>query len=751
MNDIQAANIIKSISVNSKIYTNCLILFLLLIGAFYISSLNYLLFHTAIELFAIIIAFNITIIAINTYPISKNDYFMFLGIAFGFVGIFNLCHVFTYEGINIFSRSNTNISLQFWIAAGCIKGLSILFSFIFFHRTVKPYFIFFFYAFVSLFLLLAIYYWGIFPDCFIDGKGLTAFKIISEYVISLILLISITLLIQNKKHVRSNIFWLMLLFFITAIASKLSFTLFLNPRDLLHTIGHLFKLISFYLIYKAINETSLKDPYWLLFNQLSKTNNENSKLEIANRQLSEENINHKNFQEKITHLNRLYSVLSEINKAIVHIHDTKELYKEACRIAVEKGQFRMAWIGLINSNASLVEPVAYWGFEEEYLTAIKISTKDISTGCGPVGLVIHENKYFVANDIENQFHAYPWYAEAIKRNYYSIAAFPIQVQGNVVGTMCFYSEKRNFFNEEEINLLQALVDDLSFAIESIENERQHELIKETLKETLDLDKLKTEFFANISHELKTPINVIFSTLQLLTLYSKSSVSKNNEDKMDKYIHVMKQNCYRLIRLVNNVVDVTKIDSGFFNLSLQNHNIINLVEEITLSVAQYIEGRGLLLEFDTTIEEKVIACDPDKIERIILNLLSNAIKFTNPGGKISVNIDDKGESITISVKDTGIGIPEDKLNMIFERFRQVDKSLARNHEGSGIGLSLVKSLVEMHGGKISVKSEYGKGSEFIIELPVRILPQQDHTSEHNMNNIKQGAIEKINIEFSDIYV
>jgi len=133
---------------------------------------------------------------------------------------------------------------------------------------------------------------------------------------------------------------------------------------------------------------------------------------------------------------------------------------------------------------------------------------------------------------------------------------------------------------------------------------------------------------------------------------------------------------------------------------------------------------------------------------MLNLLSNAIKFTDSGGNINVNIYDKGENIIISVKDSGIGISKDKQDIIFDRFRQVDKSLTRDHEGSGIGLSLVKSLVEMHGGKISIQSEYGKGSEFIIELPVKTVLEKSDKENHEMQ--QQGHVEKIHLEFADIY-
>ncbi|QZY54693.1 PAS domain-containing sensor histidine kinase [Crassaminicella profunda] len=276
-------------------------------------------------------------------------------------------------------------------------------------------------------------------------------------------------------------------------------------------------------------------------------------------------------------------------------------------------------------------------------------------------------------------------------------------------------------------------------------EKKVEENKKILHEVIEYDKLKTEFFSNISHELRTPLNLILSTIQLIDYQEKNHIK--DLKLRTKLKSIVKQNCYRLLRLINNLIDVTKIDSGYFNMNLGNYNIVSIVEEITLSVSEYIKNKHIHFCFDTNVEEKIMACDPDHIERIILNLLSNAVKFTRLNGNIMVNIYDKGKSIIISVKDTGIGIPKDKQNIIFDRFRQIDKSFTRNHEGSGIGLSLVQSLVKMYKGEIIVKSEENKGSEFIVELPVKILENDIKEVKKRYNN---DYVESINIEFSDIY-
>lgn len=274
----------------------------------------------------------------------------------------------------------------------------------------------------------------------------------------------------------------------------------------------------------------------------------------------------------------------------------------------------------------------------------------------------------------------------------------------------------------------------------VENKRQ-------IEEIQYFNNLLKEFFTNISHELKTPLNVLLGAIQVMERKIKCNVNDYCSCGLDadNYLKIMKQNCYRLLRLVNNLLDLTKIDTGYSKLNLKNCNIVSIVEDITLSISKYTENKGINLVFDTDIEEKYMAVDVDKIERIMLNLLSNAVKFTDEGGEILVSIKDLDDNVLISVKDTGIGIPYDKQQVIFERFGQVERTLTRNKEGCGIGLSIVKSLVNMHGGNITLNSKEGEGSEFIITLPVKIIKE-----EKVVENRCENKVEKINIEFSDIY-
>lgn len=275
-------------------------------------------------------------------------------------------------------------------------------------------------------------------------------------------------------------------------------------------------------------------------------------------------------------------------------------------------------------------------------------------------------------------------------------------------------------------------------------------LEEINKELQRYDKNRTKLFTNISHELKTPINVIYGAHQLLDVQFNSG--SLDTEKCKNYNSMIKQNSFRLIRLINNILDISKIDDTVYEIKKENLDIVESVENIVSSVSEFIKEKELSIVFDTDVEENVIAFDPDNLERIILNLISNAIKFTDCGGTIFVTIDTTPKDVYISVKDTGIGIDEDHQKVIFNRFAQIDASLSRNSEGTGIGLALVKSLMLLHGGDVTLKSSPGNGSDFTLRFPNTKLDFGDSYNERSEYKKKayKNKIERIEIEFSDIY-
>ena len=272
--------------------------------------------------------------------------------------------------------------------------------------------------------------------------------------------------------------------------------------------------------------------------------------------------------------------------------------------------------------------------------------------------------------------------------------------------------------------------------------RYEKAILNAMHNAEEASNIKTHFISNISHELKTPINVIMSAIQLINYNTKESPSYS---KNKNTLAIIDDNCKRLLRLINNLIDVQKHELDDTKLNLSAVNVVNLIEMLVTSVVPYAESKNLNLIFDTNKEDVILKVDSDKLERIILNLLSNAIKFSKPNGEIKVTLSFE-DCLYISVTDNGIGIAQENLNKIFDKFTQLDTSFSRKNEGSGIGLSIVKSFVLLHNGKISVKSELNKGTSFLIELPLTETSNIE-TEDASYDNLS----ENVKIELSDIYI
>ena len=262
-----------------------------------------------------------------------------------------------------------------------------------------------------------------------------------------------------------------------------------------------------------------------------------------------------------------------------------------------------------------------------------------------------------------------------------------------------------------------------------------------MRKTEDIEKLKRYLLYNITHELRTPINVITSAVQLNKI---KCLENDNLKENINNLEVIEDNCNRLLRLINNIVDIQKIEENRNILQLSSVNIVELVENIVTSIVPYAKSKNLNLIFDTEEEEVYINVDVDKIERVILNLISNAIKFSKRTGDIKVNLKFE-KDLYIIVEDEGIGIEKDKINDIFGLFTQLDNTLSRQNEGSGIGLSVVKYFVELHKGTITVDSKFGEGAKFIVKLPIN--EGVTETEEVDINNIAK----KVRMELSDIYL
>ena len=253
----------------------------------------------------------------------------------------------------------------------------------------------------------------------------------------------------------------------------------------------------------------------------------------------------------------------------------------------------------------------------------------------------------------------------------------------------------------------------------IKIKHEYEMSKFESQKLHEVDELKTRFFTNISHEFRTPLTLILGP-------AKDIIGSAKEIKIKQNAGVIRRNAVRLLSLVNQLLDLSKLEAGRMKLQAREENIIPLLKGLVLSFSSYAERKKITLRVNT-IEEKVnVFLDRDKIEKIVNNLLSNSFKFTPEGGKIYLTIEKLIKEIEIRISDSGVGIPKEEIPQIFDRFFQVDGSHTREQEGTGIGLALTKEFVELHKGKIDVQSEEGKGTTFIVRIPLgkeHLLPEE----------------------------
>ena len=291
------------------------------------------------------------------------------------------------------------------------------------------------------------------------------------------------------------------------------------------------------------------------------------------------------------------------------------------------------------------------------------------------------------------------------------------------------------YTDKEYMLIKGELDKLS----------KEELINKFIKLSED-KKDQEDFILNISHDLRSPLNIILSILQCYKDDYKD-IGKGNQCK--EHTEIIKRNGYKILKLINNLIDTTKLEKNHYNIKRENLDIINLIEWNISSIDKYAKQKNISLVFDTNVEECIMAMDPEAIDRIIMNLISNAIKFSPQGSSIYINVWKSIKQITISIRDEGMGIPKDEQNTIFNRFVQSSKNKRHENCGSGIGLDLVKYLTKAHNGSIELRSEENCGSEFTIKLPIEILENNKTTENKCLNTTSK--VEVLELEFSDIYL
>ncbi|MEA5579260.1 response regulator [Anabaena sp. UHCC 0451] len=317
----------------------------------------------------------------------------------------------------------------------------------------------------------------------------------------------------------------------------------------------------------------------------------------------------------------------------------------------------------------------------------------------------------------------------------SLMVVPLIIDGNCIGSITLREgNKIRKWLPSEIELSKAVAAQAAIAVQQ---SRLYQTTREQAERLIQLDRQKTEFFQNISHEFRTPITLIQGPLE-------SAVEVGEGLSYDQCAIALR-NSRRLLRLVNQLLDLQRLDAGRMQPSFRPCDMVEFVSQIVESFRLYCEKKGLRVVTDL-FECPTVYLDIEKFDKVVYNLLSNAMKFTPDGGKITVRLFNDGNSCILQIQDTGIGILPEQIPHLFERFRQAEGSENRTYEGSGLGLSLVKELVELHGGEVTVQSVYGQGTQF----SVRLLTGAEHLPPAQVFNTQVDLnIDRANVELADL--
>ncbi len=294
-------------------------------------------------------------------------------------------------------------------------------------------------------------------------------------------------------------------------------------------------------------------------------------------------------------------------------------------------------------------------------------------------------------------------------------ALPMIVGNQLLGVFDVQDSRLNRFSQLERQILMTLTSQVAVALQ---NARLYLEQAETVERLRELDHLKSDFLANMSHELRTPLNSIMGFTDVILLGLDGPVT----DQMENDLHLVEKNGKHLLSLINNVLDMSKIEAGRMTLSLEKFELQSLIEEATDIVGPLAREKSIALDV-VMPEGEVVELEADRVRmrQVMINVLGNAVKFTEQGG-ITISVSKSAESARIEVKDTGLGIPPNKLDMVFKSFSQVDTTSTRKVGGTGLGLPISRSLVEMHGGRLWAESTgvEGEGSTFFIEIPLKAV-------------------------------
>ncbi len=597
-----------------------------------VAEFDFLAFHTLAELFAIVISFIMFALAWSTRTINKNNFLLFLACGYFWIGSLDLMHTLTYKGMNVFVEGSGNYSVQFWISTRYLEALILLISPFAAAKKQNGNLLFIIFGIITIGLITLVFS-GYFPTGFVEGKGLTNFKIYSEYIIISVLILAIISLLRYGHHIPTREKTLIAVAIVLTICAELAFTFYISVHGLSNLAGHIFKLFSFWLVFQAIIISNLKSPFY----ELAKA---------------------KDYNRNLFETSSIGLVLCKMDGTFV---DMNSACAQIIGVTVDEA---------LNLDYWQVTPKEYAAQEQKQLDSLEKT--------GQYG---------------------PYVKEYTHRDGRLI---PVRLSGRIIE----HDGERLIWSSIE-NITESL--------------RAEEMIIVSKEEAELANRAKSEFLANMSHELRTPLNAIigFSEMLKYETYGSLGDAKNREA-----LNSINEAGTHLMEIIGDILDISKIEAGEATVEDTEVDIEKAINSCIAMLKERLLNSNINVNINIQDSLPAVIADVRQVKQIIINLLSNAVKFTPPHGQVTINANLKDDAcIEIIVNDTGIGVAADDISKILLPFGQVGESFIRDQGGTGLGLPICNSLIQLHGGNLKIESEVGKGTSVTITFPSNRTAQQ----------------------------